>query len=158
MTYSRDEIANNPRLSWDTKSALIAKLDARLGGWQDSNPSQEARRRIDNSLGIVQGIPNPLLTAEIAAKRGEALTAWYDAMAQLPPDQRDAQALTIADQVINSTTRKFKAKNDVVRLKNRLTRLQKDLAEASGKEARATIQAEINSVNSQLAAAQGNLQ
>ena len=79
-------------------------------------------------------------------------------MAQLPPDQRDAQALTIADQVINSTTRKFKAKNDVVRLKNRLTRLQKDLAEASGKEARATIQAEINSVNSQLAAAQGNLQ
>lgn len=158
LTYSRDEIANNPRLSWDTKSALIAKLDARLGGWQDSNPSQEARRRIDNSLGIVQGIPNPLLTAEIAAKRGEALTAWYDAMAQLPPDQRDAQALTIADQVINSTTRKFKAKNDVVRLKNRLTRLQKDLAEASGKEARATIQAEINSVNSQLAAAQGNLQ
>lgn len=158
LTYTRDEIANNPRLSWDTKRALIEKLDSRLGGWQDSNPSQEARRRIDNSLGIVQGSPNPLLTAEIAAKRGEALTAWYDAMALVPPAERDAKALTIADQVINSTTRKFKAKNDVTRLRNRLTRLQKDLTEASGKEAKATIQAEIASVNAQLAAAQGNLQ
>lgn len=158
LTYTREEITNNPRLSWATKRALIEKLDSRLGGWQDSNPSQEARRRIDNSLGIVQGIPNPLLTAEIAAKRGEALTAWYDAMALVPPAERDAKALTIADQVINSTTRKFKAKNDVTRLRNRLTRLQKDFAEASGKEAKATIQAEITSVNAQLAAAQGNLQ
>ena len=106
----------------------------------------------------MQGIPNPLLTAEIAAKRGEALTAWYDAMALVPPAERDAKALTIADQVINNTTRKFKAKNDVTRLRNRLTRLQKDFAEASGKEAKATIQAEITSVNAQLAAAQGNLQ
>lgn len=158
LTYTRAEIESNPRLSWDTKRALIERLDSRLGGWQDSNPSQEARRRIDNSLGIVQGIPNPLLTAEIAAKRGEALTAWYDEMALVPPAERDAKALTIADKVINTTTRKFKAKNDVTRLRNRLTRLQKDLAEASGKETKATIQAEITSVNAQLTAAQGNLQ
>ena len=158
LTYTRDEIANNPRLSWDTKRALIEKLDSRLGGWQDSNPSQEARRRIDNSLGIVQGIPNPLLTAEIAAKRGEALTAWYDAMALVPPAERDAKALTIADQVINTTTSKFKAKNDVARLTNRLTRLRAQLAETKGKEARATIEAEIATVSSNLTAAQGRLQ
>jgi hypothetical protein len=129
-----------------------------LGGWQDSNPSQEARRRIDNSLGIVQGIPNPLLTAEIAAKRGEALTAWYDEMALVPPAERDAKALTIADKVINTTTSKFKAKNDVTRLTNRLTRLQKQLAETKGKEERATIQAEIDTVSRNLTAAQGRLQ
>lgn len=157
LTYTREEIANNPRLSWDTKRTLIEKLDSRLGGWQDSNQSQEARRRIDNSLGIVQGIPNPLLTAEIAAKRGEALTAWYDAMALVPPAERDAKALTIADQVINTTTRKFKAKNDVARLTNRLTRLRAQLAETKGKEARATIEAEIATVSSNLTAAQGRL-
>jgi polyhydroxyalkanoate synthesis regulator phasin len=158
LTFTSDEIANNPRLSWDTKRTLIDKLNSRLGGWQDSNPSQEARRRIDNSLGIVQGIPNPLLTAEIAAKRGEALTAWYDAMELVPPAERDAKALTIADQVINTTTSKFKAKNDVARLTNRLTRLQKQLAETRGKEARAAIEAEIATVSSNLTAAQGRLQ
>jgi hypothetical protein len=158
LTYSRAEIENNPRLSWDTKRTLIDRLDSRLGGWQDSNPSQEARRRIDNSLGIVQGIPNPLLTAEIAAKRGEALTAWYDEMALVPPAERDAKALMIADKVINTTTSKFKAKNDVTRLTNRLTRLQKQLAETKGKEERATIQAEIATVSSSLTAAQGRLQ
>jgi hypothetical protein len=158
LTYTRAEIESNPRLSWDTKRALIERLDSRLGGWQDSNPSQEARRRIDNSLGIVQGIPNPLLTAEIAAKRGEALTAWYDEMALVPPAERDAKALTIADQVINTTTSKFKAKNDVTRLTNRLTRLQKQLAETRGKEEKATIQAEITTVTSNLTAAKERLQ
>ena len=158
LTLTAKDIENNPRLSWETKRVLTEKLNSQLGGWQDSNQSQEARRRIDNSLGIVQGIPNPLLTAEIAAKRGEALTVWYDTMLQMPPAERDARALQIADQVINTTTSKFKAKNDVNRLTNRLSRLQKQLAETRGKEERATIQAEIATVSSNLTAAQGRLQ
>ena len=158
LTLTAKDIENNPLLSWETKRVLTEKLNSQLGGWQDSNSSQEARRRIDNSLGIVQGIPNPLLTAEIAAKRGEALTVWYDTMLQMPPAERDARALQIADQVINTTTSKFKAKNDVARLTNRLTRLQKQLAETRGKEEKATIQAEIATVSSNLTAAQGRLQ
>ena len=79
-------------------------------------------------------------------------------MALVPPAERDAKALTIADQVINTTTSKFKAKNDVARLTNRLTRLRAKLAETKGKEARATIEAEIATVSSNLTAAQGRLQ
>ena len=153
LSYTEREIASNPRLDWDTKRILTDKRRSLEGGWPDTNNAQEARQRIDRAVGIVPGIPNPMLSAQAAIERGQAQTRWFELMQALPADQRDAQAITIANQVTQEVIGKRAAAN-VTSLQSRLAQRRKDLAAASGDRERAAIQENIKVLERKIAEAQ----
>lgn len=103
--YSEEEIRDNPRLSWADKTALINKKRELEGGWQDSNPAQEARSRIDKELGIVPGSIMAALPDAVKTARGRALSAWYDRVDALPPEKRIPEAIKVAEEVIDEIIR-----------------------------------------------------
>lgn len=153
LSYTPQEIANNPRLSWDTKRILVEKRRSLEGGWPDSNQAQEARQRIDRAVGIVPGIPNPFLTAETARQRGEAQTRWFDLMQALPPEQREAQAVTVAQTVIGEVISK-RTEADRARMMRQLEQAKKDLAAAKSDRERNVAQQRITSLQAKLGGAQ----
>ena len=127
--YTAKEIADNPRLSWDTKRALIAQLNSKMEGWPDSNRSQEARRRIDNALGIIPGSMNSLLSPEDAKDRGIAQTLWYNQMAALPLEQRDTSAITSAETVISQYVGQKNAQKRLRSVQGAINKAKSDMAE-----------------------------
>ena len=129
LAYTAQEIGNNSRLSWDSRRMLVEKLNGKMQGWPDSNSSQEARRRIDNALGIIPGSMNSLLSPEDAKDRGIAQTMWYDRMAALPPEQRDTSAITIAETVISQYVGKKNADKRLRSVQGAINRAKADMAE-----------------------------
>ena len=130
LTYTRDEIENNPRLSWDTKRVLIDKLESKMTGWPDTNMAQEGRRRIDNALGIVPGVMNALLSEEDAKARGTAQTMWFDRVQALPPEQREQQIIPIAQEVIAQYVSQRNSTKRIRSLQGAITRAKSDMAES----------------------------
>lgn len=149
LSYSAQEIADNPRLSWDTKRVLVEKRRTLEGGWPDSNNSQEARQRIDRAVGIVPGVPNPFLSQQTAIDRGQAQTRWFELMQALPPDQREAQAIPMAQQVINEVISK-RSDAERARVLQQLDRARKDLAAAKSDREKNVIQGRIDALNKKL--------
>jgi hypothetical protein len=130
LAYTRGEIEDNPRLSWGTKLALVTKLESKMQGWPDSNTSQEARRRIDNKLGIVPGVMNALLTPDEIKARGTAQTMWYDRMAVLPPEQREANAIPVAEAVISEYVNQQNAQKRLRSVQALIAKANKDMTES----------------------------
>lgn len=129
LTYTRDEITNNPRLSWRTKLTLIEKLDGKMQGWPDTNMAQEGRRRIDNALGIVPGVMNALLSEEDAKARGTAQTMWFDRVQALPPEQREQQIIPIAQEVIDQYVSQRNSTKRLKGVQGAINRAKADMAE-----------------------------
>ena len=156
LAYTAKEIEENPRLSWSTKSALVAKLESKMQGWPDSNPSQEARRRIDNALGIIPGSMNAILSPEDAKDRGIAQTMWYDRMAALPPEQRDSSAIQVAEAVIGEYVGKRNADKRLRVVQSAIKRAQSVMAEKkpSSKEYKVA-EAELRRRQAELSQIQG---
>lgn len=149
LSYTEQEIANNPRLDWNTKAQLIERRRTRMVGWPDTNNAQEARQRIDRAVGIIPGIPNPLVSQEVARQRGEAQTRWFDLVNALPPDQREAQAIPLAEQVVRDVI-KQRAQASLPALQRQLVKAQQDLAAADSDAEKAVIQRRINSINQKI--------
>lgn len=100
LEYTEQEIRDEPKLSFEDKAALIEKRRTSEGGWQDSNPAQEAKGRIDRALGMTPGTPAAMLSEAQLRARGRALTSWYDQVEALPEAERVSGSIKIADQVI----------------------------------------------------------
>lgn len=141
LDYTEQEIATNPRLSWDTKSKLIEKRRQQVGGWQDTNPMQEARRRIDAELGIVPGTQQ-LISDEKGRQRGRALTELYNRLEALPENERESKALEVAQSVITDTLRNTAA-SSLVRAQDRLEAKRAELTDDLGARERKIVEDEI---------------
>jgi hypothetical protein len=150
LDLSEEEIRDESRLSWEDRATLIEKRRTLDGGWQDSNPAQEAKARIDRALGIVPGTLMQALSEEDKRARGMALSAWYDQVDALPDDQRVLQAIPVAEQVIKDIIVRNKSA-EADRLETRLENAKKALRDASGKQARDTAQAEIDRLEKMIA-------
>jgi len=159
LAYTSGEIEDNPRLSWSTKLALVTKLESKMQGWPDSNTSQEARRRIDNKLGIVPGVMNALLTPDEIKARGIAQTMWYDRMAALPPEQREANAIPVAEAVISEYVNQQNAQKRQRSVQALIAKAKKDMTESKpGTKKYETAKTELAARQAELAQIQGRTQ
>lgn len=148
LDYTEDEIAKNPRLSWDTRLKMLEKRRSMVGGWQDTNEVQEARRRIDAELGIVPGTQQNL-SDEAGRRRGRAQTELYNRLKALPDAERRAKAIETAEAVIQQTMRD-KATVDLQRTRDRLARRRKELETISGGNARKVAEDDIARLEAQV--------
>lgn len=106
LELDEQDILTNPNLSYDDKSRLILKRREEVQGWRGSVPGREAVDRIDRSLGLVPGsIMNAALSDTERTKRDRAMTEFYNEVQALPPEEREAKAIAVAEQVITKVVK-----------------------------------------------------
>lgn len=110
LDYTEQQIGTMQGLSWSTRADLITKRRAQVGRWPDTNPAQEARARIDRSLGIVPGT-NQMVDERKGRQRGEAMTDWFNRVEALPEADRERSAIAVAEQVITERIRGNRAQD-----------------------------------------------
>lgn len=149
LDFTEAEIAGNQRLTYATRMDLINDRRKQVAGWQDTNPLQEGRRRIDAELGIVPGSMQSL-SEEKGRTRGRAMTEYYNRMQAIPEAERDAKAIEVSEAVIKDVLR-GRAAADLKTYQQRLASRKADLEKASGKRERETIQGDIDRITSRIA-------
>lgn len=150
LSFTEQQIRDEPLLSWKDKIDLIDKRRQQEGGWPDSNPAQEAKARIDRALGLVPGVLVASLPDDVKRARGRAQGMWYDEMAQLPDDRRLEQAIPIAEKVIKQVvvTNNAREVDRLKQLRESFTR-GKDPA-SMGKAERKRYQDELDRIDRQI--------
>jgi hypothetical protein len=99
LSTTEDDIRTNSALSWKDRGELILKRREEGKGWKGTQAAKEGGDRIDRALGLLPGTNTKMLTPEEAGQRDTALTEWYNQIESLPPEQRDAQVIPVAEQV-----------------------------------------------------------
>lgn len=117
--FSEDEIAQNPRLTWETRRQLIAKRRDLASGWRSTQQAREGADRIDRALGIIPGMDTGFLSEEERRARDQALTEWYDQVDALPPEERQAKSIELSETVIQKVIR-GNASKELQQLEGRL--------------------------------------
>lgn len=102
LSYERNDIAATPGLSWTDKATLTEEYDKRSSTWEGLQSVKEGRAMIDRQLHILPGTPVAGMTEEKLTQRQRAQTELYNRLNALPPDQRESQAISVAQQVINT--------------------------------------------------------
>jgi hypothetical protein len=102
LSIPEEEIAANPKLTWDDRSTLILKKREVEASWKGTQAAREAVDRIDRALGIAPGTNRNMLTDEEAAARDLALTDFYDRIDALPPEERQQALLTTSQDVVRT--------------------------------------------------------
>lgn len=125
LELSEDEIAKNPRLTWDSRRALIEKRRDLAAGWRSTQQALEGAERIDRALGIVPGIDSRFLSDDERRARDQAMTEWYDSVDALDPAERQAKAIELSETVIKKVIRS-NASNELRQLESRLRSYQSD--------------------------------
>lgn len=129
LNHTPADIAANPKLTWADKATLTDELATRSAGWEGTQNAKEAKARIDRQLGIPPGSLMQLLPDDVKKQRQNALTTFYTKMSELPPGQREQQAIPVAQQVIGSTIRSNKS-NEILQIQQRqaaFTKAQGDI-------------------------------
>lgn len=119
LEFSEDEIAQNAKLSWDTRRELIEKRRELSEGWRSTQQAREGAERIDRALGIIPGMDSKMLSKDDRRARDQALTEWYNTVDALPPEERQAKSIELSEKVITNVIRN-NASNERKRLENRL--------------------------------------
>lgn len=109
LDYEEADIATMKGLKWKTRSDLILKRREEATGWKSTQAAREADDRIDRALGIAPGTNRDMLTPEEAKARDTAKTQWYSVVDALPPNERQAKVMELADDVIGRVIRKNKS-------------------------------------------------
>jgi hypothetical protein len=157
--FSEEDIRDAPGISWKDKADLIAKRRQQEGGWRDSNNAQEAAARIDRELGIIPGTFMPSLPEKMLTARGRAHTAWYDSVEALPPDEREARAIEMAESVIQRILRDNNA-DEVKRLQNERDSFIKEEGDPAkmSRDERVTYEERLKRYEDQIRAAESKAQ
>jgi hypothetical protein len=134
LKQSEEDIARNTKLSWKTRRELTLKLREEMNGWKGTQQAKEAADRIDRALNIPPGMNPKAMTPEELQKRDRALTEWYGVVDTLPPDERQAKAIEMAEQTINKVIRSDAAKK-AAKISTNIAKLQADLASGKFDEA-----------------------
>lgn len=116
LSYSDEDIANNHRLSYQTRADLLLKKRELEQTWRSTQAAKEGAERIDRALGILPGFDSRWLPDEERRKRDIALTEWYDAVEALPPAERQGKVIEIANQIAAKYIRQKKI-DEVERLR-----------------------------------------
>ena len=102
LYFTERDIATMPGLSFKDRGDLIEQHRAQSAGWRGTNNAREAAARIDRALEIPPGTVAATLSKDTLQRRGRALSAWFDSVAAMGPEQREAQAIPMAQQVIET--------------------------------------------------------
>lgn len=141
LDVTEQDILTNPNLSYADKSRLILKQREEVQGWRGSVPGREAVDRIDRSLGLVPGsIMNAALSEVDRTRRERAMTEFYNEMQTLPPEEREAKAIAISEQVIGKVIKNTNQQ----KLNDLRTRRASILAAAQGKNLKGTEKKEFD--------------
>lgn len=125
LQTSEKEIQENAELSWADRSRLIQKRREEAAGWKGSQQAKEGGDRIDRALKIAPGTMRQALSEEEARQRDAALTEWYNLVEALPPEERQAKAINLAEEVTNRVIR-GQAQSEAERIRGRIQRMQQD--------------------------------
>lgn len=133
LEFSESEIAQNPRLTWETKRHLVDKRRELSEGWRSTQQAREGAERIDRVLGIIPGMNAQMLSEEERRQRDQALTEWYNAVDALPPEERQAKSIELSENVINRVIRnKTAAEIAALEARMRAYKSDKDPAKLKG--------------------------
>lgn len=108
-TMTTDQVLAMPGLSWKTRIEYVGKIADKEADWRDSDPVQEARARIDRELGT-SDVAIGLASDPVKLRRSLALTRLDRDLAALPPEEREAKAIEVADAIITEVIRGDKTK------------------------------------------------
>jgi hypothetical protein len=141
LDMDEKDILTDPNLSYADKSRLILKQREEVQGWRGSVPGREAVDRIDRSLGLVPGsIMNAALSDVDRTKRDRAMTEFYNEVQALPPEEREAKAIAVAEQVIGKVIKDTTQQ----KLNDLRARREKVLAAGKGVELKGTAKKEFD--------------
>lgn len=109
LKYSDQEIESNQKLTWKTRGELLLLKREQEASWKGTQAAREADARIERALGILPGTMIQSLSDEQKAALDQAKTEWYNEVDKLPPAERQAAVLTVAEDVIGRFIRKNKS-------------------------------------------------
>lgn len=121
QSIAEADIASNRKLSWKTRGDLILKRREEAETWKGTQVAREANDRIERALGIAPGTNRDMLKPEEAEQLDQAKTTWYNEVDKLPPAERQAAVLTVAEDVVGRFIRKGKANEAQNKRKNKAT-------------------------------------
>ena len=148
---SENDIARDDRLTFDTRKELI--LDRRkivddAENWRKTQEGGEAVRRIKGEFGILGQLESALdLTGDEKRKVNRVLTNFYNQVEKLPLEEREGEAVKIADELIRGI-RSGEANADIQRLQGQLD--DPDNADTMGFSSIAEVDAAIASGDDRL--------
>jgi hypothetical protein len=141
LELDEQDILTNPSLSYADKSRLILKQREEAQGWRGSVPGKEAVDRIDRALGLVPGsVMNAALSDVDRTRRERAMTEFYNEVQALPPEEREAKAIALAEQVIGKVIRDTSAQ----KLNELRARRAAVMAAVAGKDLKGTAKKEFD--------------
>lgn len=130
LDYSEQEIMEDFDLTPETRAALVMERRELLDdqeAWQSTQAAREAQRRIRTMVGIPEGIVVSGMQNSLMREANEALTQFYAEVEALPPEQRAAKTLEIADRIVVRIDAD-RALDEIESARTTLDRLQQDLS------------------------------
>lgn len=109
LNFTEEEIEQNHKLSWKTRSELVLKRREEADGWKGTQAAREGEARIERALGIAPGVMRQALTIQEREQLDQAKTEWYSEIDKLPAAERQAAVITAAEDVVGRYIRKNKA-------------------------------------------------
>jgi hypothetical protein len=109
LRYTEEEIETNSKLTWTTRAELMLKRREDEAGWKGTQAAREGDARIERALGILPGTMVQMLSEEEREALDRAKTAWYNEIDKLPPAERQASVIAVAEEVAGTYIRKNKA-------------------------------------------------
>lgn len=120
-----DEFRHYPGVNSKDALAMYERTQTENKGWQGADRAKQAIERMHGALTPDDGIP---MRYHTPAEQRAYLTAhqyWLDEMAKVPPSQREARALPIADEAVKAAQRAIHAENAQT-IRDEIDRLQRN--------------------------------
>jgi len=125
LSKTEDEILLEDKLSWDDRGALVLERRDEAAGWKGSQRAREAVDRIKGALDILGDVPLRRLSEEELTALTRGKRQFYEEIDALPPKEREAAMLEVADKVVADIERVddeielAKAREKLAELKNK---------------------------------------
>jgi hypothetical protein len=105
LSLTEEEIWTAPDLSWEDRADLLEKRREQAAGWRSEPRAKEGYQRIERELGLQAGVPLRALDESEIKALDNAKTEYFNQMELVPPEEREAKAITVAESVINNVLR-----------------------------------------------------
>jgi hypothetical protein len=155
LTFTDEQIADNDKLTKDTRADLILKRQEMASTWKSTQAARWAEETIDSALGIVPGTILASLPESKKRQRDQAKNAWYNEVDALPAAERQAAVRRVANEVIAKYIRSNKLDEAQEARKFRDAYIKANPTEDMDEEEKKAFDAIVGQYNATIIAAEG---
>jgi hypothetical protein len=150
LSFEEADIVNDSRLTWADKSRLVLRRREDVTGWYSSVPGKEANSRIRGALKIPPGTPAFMLSELQKTQLARADSLLYDKVMALPPEEREANVLRIASEVVQTTMAQVKDDKINTQKINRQKLVERLATEDMGDSEREEMQKQLKALDARI--------